>query len=90
MTTKEKFIDMLVNNGMFPEQAKEVMKIAIPEIDKVVPEYRITWDRPWTEYPVSMYAVVFQDVKKHAVTWIDKNLPKAWYRPMFAESGGAS
>ncbi len=84
MTTREKFTKMLIDNGMFPEQAAEVMEMAIPEIEKVLPSYRITWDRPWTEYPASLYAIIFQDIKKQAMLWIDANLPKAWYRPMFA------
>ena len=35
-------------------------------------------------YPTTMMAVLIVGINTEAVRWIDENLPKAWYRPMFA------
>ncbi len=79
MTTREKFEKMLEERGMFPEQAKAVMKKAIPIVD-----YAFTWDSPANEYPEPIYNVVFEtSIKEIALDWIEDNIPMAWYRPMF-------
>jgi hypothetical protein len=83
MNTLEKFEQMLVDNGMSENQAKQVMHLAIPEIDKLSGIYKITWDRPASEYPESIYRVLWITIKQVAIKWIDKNLPAAWFRPMF-------
>lgn len=88
MTTREKLIEMCIDNGMFPEQAKEVVELAISEIDKLVDGYKTTWDRPANEYPDGLYAVMFLTVADVAIKWIDENLPKAWFRSMFLSSAG--
>ena len=83
MNTREKFEFILVENGMFPEQAKKVMDVAIPEIN-ASNEYQITWDRPEQEYPEVFYSSVWViQLKVIALKWIDENIPRAWYRPMF-------
>ncbi len=85
MTTKEKFAQMLMDRGMFESQANAVMDIFVPEFDAVNAGYRVTWERPASEYPDSFYAVGFMlYLKKTALRWIDTNLPNAWYRVMFA------
>ena len=83
MTTKEKLIEMCVSRGMFEKQAREVVELAIPKIDKLANGYKTTWDRPSTEYPDVLYGVMFFTVARTALDWIDKNLPEAWFRPMF-------
>lgn len=90
MTTREKFESMIFNNGVFENQAKAMMDFAIPKIDAQMQEQKtqtLTWDRPCSEYPSAIYATVFMIfVRPLVVEWIDKNLPQAWYRPMFAIS----
>ena len=83
MTTREKLENMLVNNGMFESQAKEVMEIAIPELNSLVKDYQITFDRPAMEYPTAVYNVLFLAIKPIALKWIEANVPMAWYKPMF-------
>lgn len=82
MTTKERLIEMCVSKGMFESQAKEVVEIAVKKIDNL-DNYKTTWDRPASEYPDALYAVMFLTVKDVAIKWIDKNLPKAWFRELF-------
>ena len=42
MTTREKFVGMLTDNGFFPDQAEKVMDVAIPIIDSTVDDYKFT------------------------------------------------
>ena len=90
MTTRQKFEEMLYNMGIFETTAKEIMDFAIKEIDKQKTDgdpYQITWHRPASEYPEAFYNVVFAVKIKHQVfAWAEKNMPKAWWKPMFAEN----
>ena len=82
MTTRERFEQMLTNRGMWPEQARAVMDIAIPEIDDI-DSYKITWGLPAGEYPNAIYVVLFMRIKPIALEYIDDNMPNAFFRPMF-------
>ncbi|MFH1677785.1 MAG: hypothetical protein ABH888_03170 [Patescibacteria group bacterium] len=84
MTTKEKLRKMLTDRGMSDNQADEVLKEAIPQIEGLTPGYKITWDRPASEYPDVVYNVLWLSLCDAAKKWIDANAPEAWYRPMFA------
>lgn len=83
MTTKEKLKQMLIDNGMFPNQADAVLGEAIPRIEAVTPDYKITWDRPASEYPDVVFNAMWLHVRDVAKHWIAENAPQAWYRPMF-------
>lgn len=81
MNTRERFEKMLYDHGMFPDQAKQVMSIAVTKM--LIPDYNITWNRPAEEYPEAFYTIGWLLVRKVAREWIEKNCPKAWFRPMF-------
>jgi hypothetical protein len=83
MQTREKLEQMLVSNGMFESQAKEVMEISIPELNNLVEDYQITFDRPASEYPNVIYNILFLAIKPIALKWIEEKMPMAWYKPMF-------
>lgn len=83
MTTVEQLENMLINRGMFESQAKEVMKIAISELNKLTEDYKITFDRPANEYPEAIYTILFLAIKPIALKWIEENIPQAWFKPMF-------
>ena len=83
ITTREKLEQMCYEKGMFESQAKTVVDLAIPEIDNL-DNYKITWDRPASEYPEPLYIIMFLTVKKVAYKWIEENFPLAWFKPMFA------
>jgi len=83
MDTRAKFAQMLTDRGMFESQADKVMEQFVPEFDEVNAGYRVTWERPASEYPDAFYAVGFMYLKKTALRWIDENLPQAWFRVMF-------
>lgn len=83
MTTREKLKKMLTDRGMFDSQADAVLAEAIPTIESLTPDYKITWDRPASEYPDVVYNVMWLPLCDAAKAWIAKNAPQAWYRPMF-------
>jgi hypothetical protein len=83
ITTKMKLVAMLIANGLFESQANEIIKLAIPEIDKLNNGYQITWDRPASEYPGVLYPLLFISIKPIALQWIEDNCPQAWFKPMF-------
>ena len=84
MTTKEKLIAYLVDNGMFENQAQEVFNFALLSLE--IDGYRVTWDRPAKEYPEALYSIRILKLRPIALLWIDKNCPLAWFRPMFVDA----
>jgi len=83
MTTRERLKGMLTERGMFDENADEVLKEAIPRIEKSTPDYKITWDRPADEYLDAFYDSMWLSLRDVALEWIDEKAPEAWFRPMF-------
>jgi len=83
MTTKERFKQFLIDRGMFDSQADEVIEIFIKQVDYLNGSYQITWDRPSTEYPDAFYAVHIGALKEVALSWINENIPLAWFKDLF-------
>jgi hypothetical protein len=83
VTTKDNVKKMLTDNGMFDTDAEKILAIAIPKIERLTPQYQITWDRPASEYPDVIYPILWMTIKDTAKEWIEKNQPLAWYRPLF-------
>ena len=83
MTTKEKLKAMLTERGMFDDQADEVLKEAIPQIESLAPDHRYTWDSPASGYPDVFYNAMWITLRKVAQKWIKDNMPEAWFLPMF-------
>ena len=82
MTLKESVLEFLVSNGMFPEQAEQVFDLvkSAPENDAMLAR----WNDQQDAYPDVIMKMALLSAKEKAVEWIDENLPRAWYRPMFA------
>ena len=83
MTTRQVLRKMLTDKGMLDRQADAVLAKAIPEIERLSPDYQITWDRPASEYPDALYNAMLETLCDVARKWIEKNAPQAWFRPMF-------
>ena len=81
-TIEGKIKQMLEDNGMFPQQAQAVIDMAKARPD-LFPDMERRWADRAEDYPTSLIAVLWLGIKGLAVEWIDANLPKAWYRPMF-------
>ena len=85
MTVKERLLEFaLIQNGMFPEQAKQVFQAALPKLQP--DNYRVTWNQPAGDYPDAMYAIWTMTIKPIALEWILTNCPMAWFRPMFTDN----
>ena len=74
---------MLTDRGMSDGQADDVLKDAIPQIESLTENYRVTWDRPASEYPDVIYNAMWLHLSNATLKWIDENAPQAWFRPMF-------
>lgn len=82
-TVREKLEGMLVANGMFESQAKEVIKLSIPKLNELSEDYKITFESPSNKYPDIMYPLWYMTIKPIALKWIIDNKPMAWFREMF-------
>ena len=56
----------VLTGQMFDSQAEAVLKDAIPAIESLTPDYRITWDRPASEYPDAIYNVMWLPLRDAA------------------------
>lgn len=83
VTVKEKLKNMLMERGMSQSQADAVMEIAIPDLNKLDLDYKITFDSQASGYPNKLYDLWFMHIKPIALKWIDENKPQAWFREIF-------
>jgi len=83
MTVREKLESMLIANGMFENQAKEVIELSIPKLNELADDYTITFESPSNQYPDMIYNLLYMTIKPIALKWIDDNKPMAWFREMF-------
>jgi hypothetical protein len=83
MTVREKLESMLVANGMFEKQAKEVIELSIQKLNELADDYKITFENPSNQYPDMIYNLWYITIKQIALKWIDDNKPMAWFREMF-------
>lgn len=83
MTVREKLESMLVANGMFENQAKEVIELSIPKLNELTDDYTITFESPANQYPDMIYNLWYMTIKPIALKWIDDNKTMAWFREMF-------
>lgn len=82
MTIQEQITKRLVDNGMFEDQANQV--ISLLKADKICQDtMQDRWGDNIEGYPPQFLAVMWVTTKRHALAWIDANLPLAWYRPLF-------
>lgn len=68
---------------MFESQASEVIELAKIRIQECVPEYSITWNSAEDHYPKAVYVLWCALLDEVALSWIEKNCPNAWFKPMF-------
>jgi len=85
MTVKERMESILIDFGMFQQQAEKVMDISIPKINEISEDYKIEWDSDFEIYKEDMYVFLFSIVKPEALKWIDAHTPKAWFRENFID-----
>lgn len=83
MNVKEKCIKFLVDNGMWSEQADKVFGIFYDKLCEEDGYSQKMFREDESTYPTQLYSILFLRLRGTALEWIDKNMPMAWFRPMF-------
>lgn len=81
MKFREKAVKTLYSQGLFEDQAKEIVEKYINSPAGELMKDRMDDDE--SGYPAQFFSVIWIGVKVVAVDWIDENCPKHWARPMF-------
>jgi hypothetical protein len=80
MTVREELIARAQNNGLFPDEAKQVMDVLIAA---GVGPMSARWDDAAGDYPLCMLDTLWGSFKKEAAKWLAENKPKHWARYVF-------
>ena len=86
MTIREKMIELLCENGMWPKDAPVVIDEMLAAREEGDPSHAVRWDGPTDQYPPQLLAVLWMSVRAAGLKWIDANCPEAFYRPMFVDT----
>ncbi len=82
MTIEEKFKKLLFDSGMCEDEAEAVIEM-VKDASSVKQAMR--WGDPVEGYPAPLYELLWVEVKRAALKYIDANCPQAWFRPMFTQ-----
>jgi hypothetical protein len=82
MNVKQTLLKHLTDRGMSDNQAEEVLKEYLESVAKDT-NYQITLSSDSGAYPQAVYNAFFSGLNHQAVQWIEKNIPLAWFKPMF-------
>ncbi len=78
-TVRHVMKDMLVNKGMFEEQADAVLERAEQEMETM----KGNWSKEADGYPKMVITLTQSHINIIALDWIIKNTPDAWFRAVF-------
>lgn len=81
MTIEEKIREMLIERGLFENQAQAVIDMAKTDIQNKAMLER--WSDDVDGYPQSMLNILWLFIEISTLKWIDENLPLAWFRSLF-------
>lgn len=82
MTIREKLEAMLVEHGLFRNQARAIIDMVARD-KHVRKEMAERWNDSVSDYPPMFINVLWLHVRNHTLAWIDQNCPNAWYRSLF-------
>lgn len=84
MTFEETARDMMYQRGMFDNMIDAVMPtiIAAPENEAMAQR----WHDQVSDYPPMMKNILWLTVKNHALEYIEKECPQAWFKAAFGEA----
>jgi hypothetical protein len=83
MTFQDFAHEHLFNNGMFENDVQKVIEAA-KEDDVLKDTMAGRWHDNMDDYPISMQSVFVVSLNNVVTKYIDENMPKAWFRPIFA------
>lgn len=81
MTFKEYMVETMTGMGMFDSHANKVIEEYVKEESAEPMDGR--WDQDVSNFPENLKYVVWLGVKMFADGWLERNLPNAWFRPLF-------
>lgn len=81
MTVFEWAISFCKKRGMLESQAAGVVEMVIlePECSGIIGG----WGEDVSLYPLPLVALLEATICRCAVRWIERNDPRAWYKPLF-------
>jgi len=82
-TVAERIKEQMVRYGMSGSQADAALEEAIPKVNELMPDYKEIWAKRADSYPPIIYSLIWVSLRPLILSWIDVNIPQAWYRPMF-------
>ena len=80
MTVREKLEAVLVNHGLWPEEATAVFDRMLDQRGDDLGMSEVKWNDPKEAYPTQLYAVILASLQQVAVEWIDEHKPKHFAR----------
>jgi hypothetical protein len=81
MTFNEFSNDYLIKSGMQESDARAVIEAA--KQSEGMEAMIGLWDNSIDGYPPVMKASFHMSIKRHALEYIDANMPEAWFRDLF-------
>ena len=82
MTVEETLFKYLTDRGMSDNQAKEVLADYLKSVATDT-NYQITLGADKDAYPNAVYIALYSGLQHQALQYIEKNIPMAWFKPMF-------
>ena len=76
MTIRQFLEEQLVANGLWPNEATEVMDLVVAGNEPM----QGRWNEDKTAYPSQLLTVLFLSAKAVAIKWIDENKPQHFAR----------
>lgn len=80
MTIKEKMSAMLVDSGLWPNEATAVLDALAVDPEQQAMAHR--WNDDAEGYPPQLHTALWMTVSRAAVAWIDANKPMHFARMM--------
>ena len=82
MTFETMCNDFCQSNGMSDTEANQVVE-KLKNSDLITDSMRQSFNSPVEDYPPSVQALVMMALKPVATEWIEENIPRAWFKPLF-------
>lgn len=88
MTIEDRLTAELTSRGMWPKDAAALMQqLKLDSADESLPLHTMhqRWSDDVEAYPKAILALSWLELQRRALSWIDENCPKAFYRSVVAQ-----
>jgi hypothetical protein len=82
MTVEQTLLKYLTEKGLSDNQAKEILTDYLKSI-AIDTNYQISLGADKDAYPNAVYIALYSGLQHQALQYIEKNIPMAWFKPMF-------